>query len=252
MASFILSTRRAVGALHPDDYIVKTLVTTPMLERLAEYYGVRTCGNVLTGFKWIGGVVDDEGPERFLFAAEEAHGYLVGDYVRDKDAAGAAMLLAELAAQARHEGKTLHQQLDELYALAGYHAEVTISRTFPGAAGMASMQQAMNRLRTVPPASLGGLQVVRQRDYLNDTAIRPRSRGRIVDGKECDLLFFDLESPGNSVAVRPSGTEPKLKFYLFGFQSLGGAGMSERVRNEVADRLAAVQVDLLQSAGIAP
>jgi phosphoglucomutase/phosphomannomutase len=251
LADFILDRRQAAGTLSRQHYVVKTLVTTPMLQRLAERYGVTTCGNVLTGFKWIGAVIDELGPERFVFAAEEAHGYLVGDYARDKDAAGAAMLLAELAAQARQQNMTLHQVLERLYERVGYHAELTASRAFPGAEGMAAMQAAMTRLRTAPPATLAGMHVARVRDYLLNRAIRPRCRGQTVDDKECDLLCFDLDRAGYSIAVRPSGTEPKLKCYGFGFLEAGVAGGIERARGEVAEKLARMQADLFAAAGLA-
>jgi len=250
LAAFILRKRQAAQTLSSEHYMVTTLVTTPMLASLAGYYGLRMFDNVLTGFKWMGGIIDEQGPERFVFAAEEAHGYLVGPYIRDKDAAGAAMLLAELAAQCRQEGKTLHQELDRLYEMVGYHAEAAFSRTFPGSAGVQGMQSAMHRLRERPPSELAGMKVVRIRDYLHDRAIRPRSRGSLVDDKECDLLFFDLEMPGNSVAVRPSGTEPKLKFYFFARRELDASGMHPQLRSEVAEQLLRMRDDILAAAGI--
>ena len=102
-----------------------------MVRRLADHHGIRAVGDVLTGFKWIGGIVDDLGPEKFVFGYEEAHGYLVGDYIRDKDAAGAAMLLAELAAELKARQLTLHQELERLHKLVGYHAEHAIRGRSP-------------------------------------------------------------------------------------------------------------------------
>jgi phosphoglucomutase/phosphomannomutase len=249
LADFILAQRHAAGTLNGDHYIVTTLVTTRMLRCIADDYQVQTFDNVLTGFKWIGGVIDERGSAGFLFAAEEAHGYLVGDYVRDKDAAGATMVLAELAARAKHVGRTLHQELDRIYARVGYHAESATSRTFAGAAGMSAMRATMHRLRSAPPETLGGMQVMRVRDYLHDIDIRPRTHDQPVGDSECDLLFFDLARPGYSAAVRPSGTEPKLKFYFFAREATDGKTPTEAMRRAVAEKLAAIERDLLQAAG---
>ena len=253
LADFILRRRSTAGGLTGDHYIVKTLVTTDMLRRVADSYGVRTYGDVFTGFKWIGGLIDDVGPAGLLFAAEEAHGYLLGAYARDKDGAAAAMLLAELAAELKACGMTLHQQLDRLYEQVGYYAEVTVSQTLPGAAGISEMRAMMDRLRGTPPQALAGKKVARVRDYLRDPSIRPRSSGASLDasldGAECDLLFFDTDCEGNAAAVRPSGTEPKLKFYLFARRPVSAAGVTDELRREVAEQLAQMQKDVLQAAG---
>ena len=166
LADYILRRRRAAGSLTAEHYLVKTLVTTDMVRRLAEHYRIRAMGDVLTGFKWIGGVIDDLGPEKFVFGYEEAHGYLVGDYIRDKDAAGAAMLLAELAAELKARQLTLHQELQRLHKLVGYHAEHAVARTLPGSTGLAQMSAIMQRLRERPPTLLGGQPVRAVRDYL--------------------------------------------------------------------------------------
>ena len=127
----LLERRKAAGTLSPQHYVAKTLVTTEMIRRIADAYGVRTCGELLVGFKWIAGLVDDEGPERYVFGAEESHGYQVGTYTRDKDGVVAALLMSELAARAKSQGQTLHQKLDALYWQYGCHAERTVSATMP-------------------------------------------------------------------------------------------------------------------------
>ena len=113
---FALAARKAAGTLNPELYVVKTLVTTELMRRIADDYGVQTAGNLLVGFKYIGGEMDLRGPQDFVFGAEESYGFLAGDHVRDKDAAVASLLLAELAARLKAQGKTLHQRLDELFA----------------------------------------------------------------------------------------------------------------------------------------
>src|SRR5262249_11460054 len=147
-------------------FVCKTLVTTEMVRRIADHFGVQTHGDLQVGFKWIGKEIDDGGPEHFVFGCEESHGYLVGTHVRDKDAAVAGMLLAELAAQCKVEGKTLHEKLDALFWQYGYHAERQISIMMPGAAGMQDMQKLMAEMRSAPPEQIAGHKVSRVRDYL--------------------------------------------------------------------------------------
>jgi phosphoglucomutase/phosphomannomutase len=244
LADFILRKRHEAGTLRADQYLVQTLVTSRIVSRLAQHYGVRAIGDVLTGFKWLGGVIDDLGPDNFLFAAEEAHGYLIGDYIRDKDAAGAAMLLAEMAAECHANGQTLRDALEEIFIRVGYHAEQSLSRVLPGAAGMSQMQQILTRLRDSPPTSLGGMRVARVRDYLRNETIRPRLVRTEVPTADCDLIIFDLEREGYTVAVRPSGTEPKLKCYLSAYEPPTGMAASIATRRDVAERLVNMEQDI--------
>ena len=147
-------------------YVVKTLVTTELIRRIADDYGVQTAGNLLVGFKYIGGEMDLRGPKDFVFGAEESYGFLAGDHVRDKDAAVASLLLAELAARLKARGKTLHQQLDELFVRYGCHSESQINVQMPGEQGMDAMKTLMANFRSHPPRELGGLKLARVRDYL--------------------------------------------------------------------------------------
>ncbi len=248
LADYILRRRRAAGTLSERHYIVKTLVTSEMVRRVADSHGVTTFGDVLTGFKWISGIVDEQGPERFVFGCEEAHGFMVGDYVRDKDAAVAAMLLAELAADLKSQRRTLWQELDRLHAAVGYHAERTLTRTLPGADGLKKMERIMNRLRREPPMKLANLRVRQVRDYLRGSQTSSSGETIPLPGPRGDLLFFDLETAGNCVAVRPSGTEPKLKFYLFGYRPPHSSQDLQQVRAEVQRQLDEVELDLLRAA----
>ncbi|MCA9024236.1 MAG: phospho-sugar mutase [Planctomycetaceae bacterium] len=243
LEEYLLRRRKDRGTLTRKHFIVKTLVTTDMLRRIADAFNVRTCGNVLTGFKWIGDVIDTEGPELFVFAAEEAHGYLAGTHIRDKDAAVAAMLMAELAAEQKAEGRTLHQHLDQLYERYGCHFERTIAISMPGVDGMAQMNQIMTDLREHPPKSIAGLSVTCRRDYLHNLRQFPNGVTAPLDGPRSDLLFFDLDPAGNSVGVRPSGTEPKLKFYLFTSEPPGDGLLSE-TKGRLFERLDALEAEL--------
>jgi phosphomannomutase len=236
LAEFLLRRLQSVGRLTPDHFVVKTLVTSDMVCRVAERFGVHCYGDVLTGFKWIGNKIDEIGPEKFVFGFEEAHGYLAGTYTRDKDGAVAAMLLAELAAECKSKGQTLHEQLDRLFAEYGYHSERTISHTMPGADGLARMRQVMTRLRNSLPSKLGGLMVQRVRDYLLP---------EITKVPASDLIIFDLFPEGNRVAVRPSGTEPKLKFYLFASEEPAPAADLPAGKIRVEKRLDDIESDLM-------
>jgi phosphoglucomutase/phosphomannomutase len=244
LAQFILQRRQAEGSLTPQHYVVKTLVTTDLIRCIADAYRVRTFGDLLVGFKWIAEVIDRAGPELFVFGTEESHGYQVGTYTRDKDGAVAALLIAELAAECQATGITLHQQLDALFLRYGCHLEKTASKSFPGEKGMRDMQSLMARLREHPPRQIAGLPVRQCRDYLNQLTSLPDGQRRPLQGPVGDLLFFDLAPPGNCAAVRPSGTEPKVKFYLFVRETVASAADLPGVKQMLEERLARLGADL--------
>jgi phosphomannomutase len=215
LADYVLEQRKSRGSLAPENYIVKTLVTTEMLRRVADSYQVKTQGNLHVGFKWIGGIIDQVGPDLFVFGAEESHGYLVGQHVRDKDGVVATMLMAELAAKCHKEGLSLHEKLDALYWQHGYHAERLLNITMEGSEGMSRMQTLMRRLREDPPEQLAGMRVARVRDYLRLRILEPGQPEQPLEAPAGDVVFLDFAEDGNYVAARPSGTEPKVKFYMF-------------------------------------
>ncbi len=214
LAEFVLGARRTAGDLTANHYLVTTLVTTPMAKAVADYYGVRCFDQNLVGFKWICNVIDQQGPADFVFGFEESHGYLVGDYCRDKDGAVACMLMSELVTQIRANGQSVQAFLDDLYRRYGYFAEDLMTIRMEGSDGMRRMSQLMDRFRTDPPATLGGLKVRGIRDYLNGTQSRD-GETRPLEGPTYNLIFLETEQEGNYIAARPSGTEPKVKFYLF-------------------------------------
>lgn len=249
LTEFVLEARQKAGTLSPEHYLAKTLVTTEMVRRIGDIYGVRTEGDLLVGFKWIGGLIDELGPEKFLLGIEESHGYQVGTYTRDKDAAVAALLMAELAARLKAEGQTLHEKLDALFWQYGCHAERTISTAMPGAQGMDRMRELMARFRADPPESLAQLAVVRTRDYLNGTIRLADGSAQSLDGPTGDMVILDLESDGNYAAVRPSGTEPKVKFYLFAYEPAEQIADLEETKEKLNARLAGLERDLTALAG---
>lgn len=244
LVDFVLEKRQQNGSLSADHFVVKTLVTTDMVKRIADSYGVRTIGELLVGFKWIGGAIDEFGPDKFVFGAEESHGYLVGHHVRDKDAAVAAMLMAELAAQVKTNGQTLHEKLDALYWQHGYHAERLLNFKMTGSEGMARMNALMAKFRTEPPVELAGQKIVCVRDYQRGQQWAPGEPATPLAGPQGNMVMLDLAEKGNYIAVRPSGTEPKVKFYEFTFVPAEQLANLETTKAEVQQRLDRFESDL--------
>ena len=244
LADYLLEVRKVAGTLSPDDYVVKTLVTTELIRRVADHYGVTMVGDLMVGFKWIGGVMDERDPKRFLLGAEESYGFLVGDHIRDKDAAVAGMLLCELAARLKAAGRTLHDRLAELFRQYGCHSEKTVSATMPGSEGMDRMKALMARLRSEPPRELAGIAVAKARDYLNGKIIPPEGAPTPLEGPRGDMVILDLAAEGNYAAVRPSGTEPKVKFYLFAYDPPRASQDPSAILAAQAERLDALEGDL--------
>ena len=244
LAAYLLEIGRRQDTLKSDHYLVKTLVTTELMRRIGDSYGVRTVGDLLVGFKWIGQAIDAEGPTGFILGIEESYGYLAGTHVRDKDAAVSSMLMAELAAEAKAAGLSLHEKLDALFREFGCHSETQVSVKMPGSEGMERMRALMGSFRSQPPTSLGGIKVARIRDYLNQTVTPIGGSPQPLAGPRGDIVILDLEHEGNYVAVRPSGTEPKVKFYMFAYDP-PQAGEDLQARKQAqSERIAAMQADL--------
>ena len=250
LADYLLEAGKRAGTLTPEHYIVKTLVTTELMRRIADAHGVQTIGDLLVGFKYIGGVIEERDPAKFVMGAEESYGFLVGAHTRDKDAAVAAMLLAEIAARAKAEGTSLHEKLEGLFRRYGCHVERAFSIRMPGAEGMERMKALMSRFRQEAPQSLGGMVVARVRDYQSNLAIEAGGRPKPLRGPTGDMVMFDLATEGNYVAVRPSGTEPIVKFYTFAYQPPAEVHDVEASRAYLASRLEAVERDLKAAADV--
>ena len=205
LLDFICKMRLAGGTMPEHPVAVKTIVTTPMAAKRAAHYGVELI-DVLTGFKFIGeqiGLLEEKGEtDRYIFGFEESYGYLSGSFVRDKDAVNASLLICEMFAWYKAQGKSLVDVLNELYERYGFYETKLLSFTFDGAAGFSCMQELMSALRKDPPEELAGGAVTRVLDYDRDGTGLPRS----------NVLRF-IMADGEAV-VRPSGTEPKLKVYL--------------------------------------
>ena len=217
LTNYILSCKKEAGTLPEKPVVVKTIVTTPLINKLCDKYGCEL-KNVLTGFKYIGEVIlglEQKGEEdRYLFGFEESYGYLAGTYVRDKDAVVASMLVAEMAAYYRKQGKSLAQVIDGLYEEFGYYLNRTFAFEFEGAAGMQKMADMMTRVRENVPDSIAGYKAVKVSDYLL------KKETDLLTGEETALtlptsnvIAVNLEGD-NAVIFRPSGTEPKIKLYI--------------------------------------
>jgi phosphomannomutase len=252
LADYILEQAKTAGRLQPESFIVTTLVTTRLIHRIAESYGVRTVGDLLVGFKWIAGAIDEFGADRFLYGVEESHGYMAGQHVRDKDGAVAAMLACELAATLKSQGLTLHEKLDALFWQHGAHAERTINVQMPGSEGMDRMQQVMEQFRAAPPARLADMAVTQLRDYASGQIkpVTPPGPTQPLAGPTGDLVMLDLAESGNYVACRPSGTEPKIKFYLFAFTPPEHLHDLDETKANLEGRLDAMEGDLQRFAGV--
>ncbi|MBI84505.1 MAG: phosphomannomutase [Planctomycetaceae bacterium] len=242
LADFVLEQRKA--SLTADHYLVKTLVTTEMIRRIGDSYGVQTVGNLLVGFKWIGGAIDEMGPDNFVFAAEESHGYLAGTHVRDKDAAISAMLLAELTANVKANGQSLHEKLDDLYWQHGYHCSRLMTVQMEGSEGMVRMEELMVALREKCPQHIAGLEVARLRDYLSGQCLLADGSTETLVGPQANMVIIDLQQEGNYVAIRPSGTEPKVKMYIFTYVAPELLADLESAREEMSRRLDQLQTAL--------
>jgi phosphoglucomutase len=202
------------GRLNGNEYVVKTIVTTGLIDKIAASMDV-TCYNVLTGFKYIGALMTElEGKEHFIAGGEESYGYLIGDHVRDKDAVVSCLAIAEMTAWYKSQGKTLIDALTGLYLEYGLYREKLISLTKKGKAGAGEIRAMMEAFRKNPPAELGGEKIALVRDYQNGIE-RNIASGSVteLDFPSSNVLQFVTET-GSVISARPSGTEPKIKFYI--------------------------------------
>ena len=217
LTEYILSCRKANGTLPKDPIVVKTIVTTKIIEAMCKEYGAEL-KNVLTGFKYIGEVIlglEQKGEEdRYVFGFEESCGYLSGSYVRDKDAVVASMLICEMAAYYKKQNKSLVDVIDGIYAKYGYYLNTTLNFYFKGAAGMQKIADIMDGLRNNAPKTIAGYQVEAIADYSKKVATDLISgKTEAIDLPKSNVLSYTTEG-GHCAIVRPSGTEPKLKIYI--------------------------------------
>jgi phosphoglucomutase len=241
LTNYLLSVRAEKGTLPERPIIVRTIVTTLLIDRICQKYNCEL-KKVLTGFKYIGEVIlnleKNNEKERYVFGFEESYGYLAGTYVRDKDAVVASMLICEMAAYYRKQGKTLANVIDEIYAEYGYYRNTTLSFSFEGASGMKKMKDIMDNLRKNPLTSINGESVKTVYDYLVSEE-KDVASGNVspIDLPKSNVLHYDLG--GNAVIIRPSGTEPKIKLYItsIGTNSQDSKELADKMANDVKAQL---------------
>jgi len=240
-ADYALLKLKERGELTPKHFIVKTIVTTDMLKAIADHYGAKTYGNLLIGFKYIGELIlkKERTDEIFVLGGEESYGLLKGDYARDKDGASGSLLLAEYAAELKKQGKTLYDRLLELYIQHGLYVERLDNAYFLGASGFETMQSVMQELRSAPPAKLGDYVVTALLDYATLTR-RETNTGKEapIDCIKGNVIVLELSGDERCrVTIRPSGTEPKLKFYMQWYEVHGENGSVRDQYQAIDERL---------------
>ena len=213
MTAFLLEQWKKEGKINGKQFIGSTIVSTPMMLALADGYDVE-CKVGLTGFKWIAKMIKDFPELEFIGGGEESFGFMVGDAVRDKDAVAATLLMCEIAAQAKAHGSSVYQELINLYMDFGFYKEHLVSLTKKGIEGVAEINQMMIDLRENPLKELGGERVIMVEDYKNSTALNLLTNEiETISIPKSDVLIYYTED-GSKIAARPSGTEPKIKFYV--------------------------------------
>jgi phosphoglucomutase len=222
-------------------YIAKTIVTTELVDTMAKTYGIE-CYNTLTGFKYIAELMGKlEGKKKFIAAGEESYGYMAGDFVRDKDAVSACAFFAAMAASAAEENKSLYEWLIEMYVEHGFFKEGLINLTKKGQQGEQEIKSMMEKFRNNPPSEFNGIDVVRILDYLSLTERNLKTKQVTpLRFPVSDVLQFYLED-GTKISVRPSGTEPKIKFYVSVNASLKSKKDFEEVNRSLDERITAIE-----------
>ena len=242
--NYLLEARRAKGIAEPNDMVITTIVTTPMIDAIAKGNNV-ACYRVLTGFKWIAEMIRaKEGKENYVIGGEESFGLMIGDKIRDKDGISAVALLCEMAAYEKEKGRSLYEKMIDLYVEYGLYKEQLISITKKGMDGQQQIAAMMDGYRSNPPKLINGLKVVELLDYELQKGVNPQTGEEwAIDLPKSNVLQFILED-GSSISARPSGTEPKIKFYFSVNTKLESAAQFDQVNGRLDDRIKAIIADM--------
>ena len=241
---YMLNAWRNAGKITGHEMIIKTIVTTDIQDKMAEAYGVK-CFNTLTGFKHIAKIIrEQEGKLKFIVGGEESYGYMVGDFVRDKDAVAACAMIAEMVAFAKDKGLTLFDLLIEIFKQFGFYKEDLISITKKGKTGAEEIQEMMAGYRSNPPKTIAGSEVLKIYDYKESTVLdlKTGEKSPILLDKSNVLQF--LTADGSKISARPSGTEPKIKFYFSVNESLSQASDYSKIEKKLDEKIHAIVKDL--------
>ena len=241
---YIITNRKATGKMQPTDFIVKTIVTTEVIKQIADKQNIemRDC---YTGFKWIAREIAlSEGKQQYIGGGEESYGFLAQDFVRDKDAVSACSLLAEICAYAKDQGKTLYDLLMDIYMKYGFSREATINVVKPGKSGADEIKQMMTDFRSNPPKELGGSPVAVWKDYQTLQLTKADGSQATIDMPTTSNVLQWFCEDGTKVSVRPSGTEPKIKFYVEIKDNMKSPADYEACVKAAADKLEAIKKSL--------
>ena len=241
---YIITNRQAVGKMKPTDFIVKTIVTTEVIRKIAEkqHVEMRDC---YTGFKWIAREIAlSEGKQQYIGGGEESYGFLAEDFVRDKDAVSACALLAEICAYAKDHGKTLYDILMDIYMEYGYSHEFTINVERPGKSGADEIQQMMKNFRSNPPKELGGSVIDVYKDFQSLELTKADGSKEKMDMPDTSNVLQWFCTDGTKVSVRPSGTEPKIKFYLEIKDTMNSASDFPACEQRACEKIEAIKKSL--------
>ena len=241
---FLLKKWEENGKLDGNQMIVKTIVTTDLLDRIAESFKV-DCPNTLTGFKFIAAVIKElEGKKEFIGGGEESYGYMISDFVRDKDAIASCAMLAEMCAWAKDQGMTVFDLLAEIYTQYGFYLEALISMTKKGMSGAAEIKQMMIDLRESPPEKIAGSTVTKIVDYQTSLSTNMLTgEEEAIDLAQSNVLQFFLED-GSKISARPSGTEPKIKFYISVNTPMAEKALYNQTKAALEARIETIKTDL--------
>ncbi|MGE5108158.1 MAG: phospho-sugar mutase [Sphingobacteriales bacterium] len=242
--NYMIEARKAKGIAQPNDMVIKTIVTTEMIDAIAKTNGV-ACYNVLTGFKWISSMVlEKQGKENYVIGGEESFGLMIGDKIRDKDAVSAVALLCEMAAYEKDKGRSLFSKLVDLYVQYGFYKEDLISITRKGMNGQKEIAEMMEGYRSNPPKSINGSDVVTLLDYeLKVGKNLTTGKSWAIELPKSNVLQFIL-ADGSKISARPSGTEPKIKFYFSVNTKLAAAADFDKVHEELKAKINGIISDM--------
>jgi len=244
LVDYVLKMRKQQGTLPQNAFIAETVVTTDLIEKIGDHYSIPT-KKCLTGFKWIAELIRlGEGKETYIVGGEESYGYLIGDFVRDKDAISAALIISEAAAHAKAHGSSLYQELIQLYVRHGFYLEHLISITKKGKAGLEEIQAMIEGFRKNPPRMLGGSEVLEILDYKTSVATNLETGAtRNIELPSSNFIQF-ITKAGDRITARPSGTEPKIKFYFSVQDDLPAKEQYDQTKLKLQSKIAAMVVAL--------
>jgi phosphoglucomutase len=242
--NYLLEARKAKGIAKPNDMVITTIVTTPMIDAIAKGNNV-ACYRVLTGFKWIAEMIRaKEGQENYIIGGEESFGLMIGDKIRDKDGISAVALLCEMAAYEKEKGRSLYEKMIDLYVEYGLYKEHLISITKKGMDGQQQIAAMMESYRNNPPKSINGTDVVQLLDYELQKGSNPQTGEEwAIALPKSNVLQFIL-ADGSSISARPSGTEPKIKFYFSVNTKLDSAAEFEKMNAQLDEKIKAIIADM--------